>query len=211
MTGRRPLVILGAGGHGRVSAEVAAAAGIEVAGFLDAAMEPGREVNGRPVLGADMAALAPSHSPSTTGLFIAIGDNARRMALAREAEAAGYSLATLIHPAAVISPTARIGRGSIVMAGVVINANAEIGRLCIVNTGATLDHDDHLEEAVQICPGVHVAGTVRFGAAAFVGTGAAIVPGVRIGAGAVVAAGATVTADVPDGARVAGTPARPMT
>ena len=51
---------------------------------------------------------------------------------------------------------------------------------------------------------------VSIGADAYIGAGAILLPGVRIGAGALVAAGALVRTSVPDGARVAGVPAREL-
>ncbi|MEZ5776536.1 MAG: acetyltransferase [Hyphomicrobiaceae bacterium] len=206
-----PLVILGAGGHGRVVAEVAAATGRDLLGFIDGRFPPGERVNGLPVLARDLDGLATKAPPDRAELFVAVGDNATRFRLAAEAIARGYRLASLVHPSAILSPTVTLGAGSVLMAGVVVNANAVIGDFCIVNTAASLDHDNWLADGVQICPGVRSAGTVRYGRSAFVGTGAVIVPGISIGAEAVVGAGAVVIRDVFERARVAGNPARPIT
>ena len=204
------LVIIGAGGHGRVCADVARAAGIEVLGYCDSAMATGTDVGGHQVLAASIEALEADITAQKPLIFAAIGDNARRMALLEEVRGKGFTLATLIHPSAVISPSATIGEGSVVCAGTVINADTTIGVGCIVNTSSGLDHDNQLADGVQICPGVHAAGTVRYGEQSFVGTGAAIIPDIAIGARAVVAAGAAVTRDVADDQMVAGVPAVPI-
>lgn len=204
------LIIVGAGGHGRVCAEVARAAGLTVVGFCDAAKGIGEMVNAIPVVASGPGDLPADYDPSETGLFIAIGDNDRRAELSAEAEGLGYRLPILIHPSAILSESATVAGGTVLMPAVVINANSRIGRGCIVNTSATLDHDNALEDFVQISPGVHSAGTVTYGARAFVGTGAAIIPGVSIGVGAIVGAGSTVVRDVADGERVVGVPAAPI-
>lgn len=204
------LIIIGAGGHGRVCAEVARAAGWTVAGFCDASLTVGEQVNGVPVLGAGPGDLGGDASPSAVSVFVAVGDNERRSQLTAEAAEFGFGLATIIHPSAILSETAAIDAGTVVMASVVVNANSRIGKGCIVNTAASLDHDNQLGDFVQISPGVHSAGTVTYGSSAFVGTGAAIIPGIRIGSRAVVGAGAVVIRDVADGARVAGNPASPI-
>lgn len=204
------LIIVGAGGHGRVCAEIAQAAGFSVAGFCDAGKRVGEEINTIPVVGKGPGDLPPSLGPSDAALFVAVGDNARRADLVAEAVSLGYALPALIHPSAIVSETAVVGEGSVLMPAVVVNANSRIGRGCIVNTAASLDHDNELADFVQICPGVRSAGTVQYGAGAFVGTGAVVIPGVRVGKAAIVAAGATVIRDVPDEARVAGVPATPV-
>lgn len=203
------LVILGAGGHGRVCAEVAVAAGHAVTAFCDAATGLGSHVNGIPVIGSDsVSELMSRHSPDTTDVFVAIGDNDRRMALLMEAERAGFGVATLLHPSAVISPSAEIGPGTVAMANCVVNANSRIGRGCILNTACSVDHDNVLSDGVQICPGVRAAGNVHFGEKAFAGTGAIFVPGVQIGAGAYIAAGCLVASNVEAGAKVRRFPSR---
>lgn len=204
----KPIVIIGAGGHGRVCAEVAQAMGRTVVGFCDDGREPGSLVNGLPILGKGLAQLRSSHPPADHAVFVAIGNNDKRKALSEGARLLGYEMATLIHPSAIVSPSASVGEGSVLTAGAILNANVRVGRSCIVNTAATLDHDCMLEDGVQICPGVHAAGTVTFGALAFVGTGASLIPKVQVGARAVVAAGAAVVRDVPEGATVMGVPAR---
>ncbi len=206
----RTLVIIGAGGHGRVCADVAAAAGLEVAGFIDAAIDVGEAVNGVRVVGVQISDIVQTFGLGTADVFVAIGNNARRIELLDEALGQGYLAPPLIHPSAVISPSAEIGAGSVIVAGAVVNANARIGRGSIVNTSCSLDHDNDLSAGVQIGPGVHAAGCVSFGEMAFVGTGAVIIPNINIGARAVVAAGAVVTSDVGDEEMVTGVPATPV-
>ncbi len=204
------IVIFGAGGHGRVCADVATAAGFSVVGFCDNDKNRGDVINGIKVQATSLNELAEISPADETQLFIAVGDNETRKTLYEEAQERGFSLPNLIHPASVISPFSSIGSGTVVMPAAVVNTNAEIGHYCIVNTSCSIDHDSVLEDGVQLSPGVRSAGTVHFGAMAFVGTGATIIPGVKIGKSAAVAAGAVVVRDVADGVRVAGVPAKEM-
>ena len=204
---RGNLVIVGAGGHGRVCADVASTAGFTVAGFVDVGRKVSEEINGVVVIARHLAEL---QGQADFCMLIAIGMNAKRWSVLEEAEALGFKLATVIHPGATVSPSAKIRSGTVVMAGAVIAANARVGRACIINHGATVDHDNVLEDNVQICPGAHLAGGVHVGEAAFVGTGAIVIPGVKIAARAIIAAGAVVIRDVEVGRTVAGVPAQPI-
>lgn len=207
MTSR--IIIVGAGGHGRVCAEVAAASGLEVMAFCDAAGGLDAVINGIAVVKAgDISAVTGLFNPSEHVLFVAIGDNDARMRLMADAGSSGFSLPALVHPSAVISPTAEIGAGTVIAANSVVNANAHIGKGCILNTACSVDHDNVLEDGVQICPGVRSAGNVHFGEKAFVGTGAIIVPGVKVGREAHIAAGALLISDVADNQRVGRFPSR---
>src|SRR5438552_124198 len=98
------LVVYGAGGHGRVVADAAVAAGFEVLGFLDDSVPPGRNVLGWPVLG-DLAWLAGHPDVSVAH---GIGENAVRERVTRAAGQDGISFATVVHPSAVVSPHARV-------------------------------------------------------------------------------------------------------
>lgn len=115
--------------------------------------------------------------------FISVGDNGSRKI---ESLSCPGPYATLIHPGAIVSPSAEIGVGSVIMAGAVIQAGARIGKHCIVNTAATVDHDCVLGDFVHIAPGAHLCGAVNIGSGALVGVGIGIEPGVIIPAWCVV-------------------------
>ena len=201
----KSLIIVGAGGHGRVVLDAAREANFAVDGFLDTVARRGVKINGCPILGnnslLDDTELLRSHA-----FIVAIGNQKVRreisLLLLERSE-----LATVIHPHTWLSGSTVIGAGTVIMAGAIVNANAKIGRFCILNTGCTIDHDNILEDGVQVCPGVHLAGNVRCGADAFIGTGASAIPGISIGANAIVGAGGVVIRDVPGGATVVGNPA----
>lgn len=199
----RPVKIVGCGGHGRVIADIARSAGVQVTGFIDDNPRP--SVVGLPVDGPLRDVLKTF---DRSYLFIiGIGDAQSRRQIARQVIDAGGELATLIHPSAVIAPDVAIGEGSVVMAGVIVNTGSKIERLCVINTGVILDHDNTIKENAQVAPGCSLAGTVTVGSDAFIGTGATIIPRIVIGKGAYVAAGATVIRDVAEHTLVAGCPA----
>lgn len=203
----KPLVILCAGGHGRVVADAARAGGHRLAGFLDSGVPAGHIHEGAPVIGGD-ALLDDPVFVAGHDFIVATGVQALRRRLSLAVDARGGRLATVVHPSAIVAASAEIGGGSFLAAGAIVNPGARLGRFVIVNTGATIDHDDVLEDGVQICPGAHLAGLVTCREDAFIGTGAAIIPGRTIGRRAVVGAGATVVRDIPDDVTAVGCPAR---
>jgi sugar O-acyltransferase (sialic acid O-acetyltransferase NeuD family) len=199
-----PVVVYGAGGHGRVVADAAVAAGFEVLGFLDDGLPVGHEVLGWRVLGP----LAWLKGRRDVQVAHGIGANAGRARATEALDRDGTTLATIIHPAAVVSPHARVGDGVVVMALAVLNPGARVGRGAIVNTGAIVEHDVTVGEFAHVASNAALAGGARLEAHALLGTGANVLPGRAIGPRSVVGAGAVVTRDVAADAVVAGVPAR---
>lgn len=156
-----------------------------------------------PVIGNDLASL-----PAASSVFVAIGDNVRRLEVARLLMARGHHLPILIHDTAFVSQHAALGAGTVVMPQAAINAGAHLGMGVIINTGASVDHDCQLADAVHVSPGARLAGTVTVGEASWVGIGASVREGLQIGAGVMIGAGAAVVTSVKDGARMLGVPAR---
>ena len=195
------LLIIGAGGHGKVVAEAAEAAGYAEIAFLDRDY-PERTMNGRwPIVGANAA-------QGGGVLFCAVGDNAGRARLF--GEMALQDSPVIIHPSAILSPSAVLGAGTLAGAGSFVMTDARIGRGVILNTGCSVDHDCVVEDFVHISPGARLAGGVHVGTGTWVGIGAVVREGVRIGRNAMIGAGAAVVRDIADGARVAGVPARAL-
>ena len=199
------LMILGAGGHGKVVAEIAELMGRwdEIV-FLDDNQKLS-EVNGYKVIGTlnDYMAYKDRYQYA----FVAIGNNKSRVELIDNMIRKGLVVPTLIHPFTAISANCKIQEGTVVMAGAVINTNTIIGKGCIVNTCSSIDHDCVFEDGVHISPGVHIGGTTNIGKATWVCVGASVANNVAIGKNAVVAAGAVVTKNIPDNVMVAGVPA----
>ena len=199
----RPLIIIGCGGHGRVVADIARAAGEPVAGFLDD--DPAAAPPGLPVI--DRVRPGIAEHLLTHRFVVAIGSGRERRTLAEEILAAGGTLAILVHPTAVMAPDVMLGAGTVVMARAVVNTGSRIGRFVVVNTGAIVDHDNTIEDNVHLSPGCTLAGTVTCRRDSFIGTGASIIPRIEVGAGAYVAAGAAVIRNVRPHTLVAGCPA----
>lgn len=203
------LVILGAGGHGRVAAEIAEMTGYERIRFLDPSW-PARQATGPwPIVGNDTM-LEDFRSLGASDVFVAVGDNRLRASLIGAIGRSDRQLARLVHPFASVSRHAVLDAGCLVAAGAVISCFARIEAGVIVNTGASVDHDCDLGTCVHIGPGARVAADVSVGALSFIGAAAGVRNGVRIGRDVTVGVGAAVVADIPDGTVVVGCPARPI-
>jgi UDP-perosamine 4-acetyltransferase len=203
------VVIIGAGGHGKVVLDILRAADLhEPAGFIDA--DPallGTAPLGLKVLGA-MNLLPKLVRQGVRGAVVAIGDSRVRRQCAALVREMGLELVNAVHPSAFVSPTATLGRGVVIAAHAVVSTESRVDDLAIVNTSAIVDHECHVGEAAHICPGARLAGRVRIGAGAFIGLGASIIQCLSVGESATVGAGAVVLEDVPTMATVVGVPAR---
>ncbi|MCC2618333.1 acetyltransferase [Aestuariibacter halophilus] len=203
------LVIVGAGGHGKVVADCAQQTGrYDRIVFLDQGFPSHQRQGAWQVVGTP-SAFANWQLPDTE-FFVAIGNNAGRQQWHEMLKTGGASIATLVHPAATLSPYVTLGEGSLVMPGAVINADVSLGRGVIINTSASVDHDCNIGDFVHIAPGCHLAGNVQVGTLAFMGVGCSVIPGIKIGAQGVVGAGSTVIRDVNADCTVAGCPAKPL-
>lgn len=196
------LFIAGAGGVGREALDVALAAGVSVAGFLDDS-HAGGQIRRLPVL-------CPADAPKGAGYLVGIASPDARRRLSAHLDEAGLHAATLIHPRALIAPETTWRPGLLVMAGAHVSSSVTIGAHCQVHYNATVGHDSVLEDFVSVYPGANVSGSVLLEVGATVGSGAIVLQGRTVGRDAFVGAGAVVTRDVPAGAVVVGSPARPL-
>ena len=201
------LMIIGASGHGKVIADIAICMGkYDEIAFLDDD-EQISDCMGFPVLGRTKEVIQYADDYD---MIVAIGNARIRQRMMNVIDDVNGDLATLIHPHAVISAYARIGRGTVVMPGAVVNAGAVIGKGCIINTGATVDHDCILGDYVHVAVGAHLAGTVTIEVGTWIGIGAAVSNNLHICQNCMIGAGAVVVQDLMESGTYVGVPARLM-
>lgn len=201
------LLIVGAGGHGKVVADTACSVGRwDKIAFLDDRYPAMNRILDWPVLGKlDQARFFRSSYPD---LAVAVGNNTRRVELLRLFEKMGFNLAVIVHPSAFVSVHTVLEAGSVVFAQAAVNVGAMIGFGSIINTGATVDHDCILDEGVHLSPGVHVAGEVRIGRYSWLGIGSSVRETVTIGENVMVGAGAAIIKDIESDVTALGIPGR---
>lgn len=191
------LLVIGAGGHGRVAADIAKCCGYDQIAYLDDADRDG-------VIGT-----VADHKNyiDDADFFVAIGNSTIRERIQNELTRAGASVVNLIHPSAVIADSVRIGRGVMIAAGSIINVDAVLGDGVIINTAASVDHDCVVGDYVHVSVGSHVCGTVCIGKHTWIGAGATVINNINISGGCMIGAGAVVVKDITASGVYKGVPA----
>ena len=200
----KELIIIGAGGHGKVVADIAQKMGkYNKISFLDDADL--QECMNLPVVGKTKDF---KNFIDTCDIFVAIGDTKKREEWIEILEQSGANIPTLIHPSVIVGACVEIGKGSVVVAGAIINPCATIGKGVIINTGAIVDHDCKIGDYAHVSVGVCVAGNVGIGARTWIGIGATVKNGVSICKDCMIGAGAVVVNDIEIAGTYIGIPAR---
>ena len=202
------IVIIGASGHGKVAFNALDSSGdYQIEGFIDDNFEKlEKTLLGIPILG-DIKFLIDKLQDKIDGVFIAIGNNEIRKKIS-ERILDKFELVNAIHSKSVISKSAKLGKGILVVAGAVINPSSIISDGAIINTGATVDHDNIIGEFAHIAPGAHLAGNVTIGKLSFVGMGTSVIQNIKIGSNVTIGAGSVVVKDLPDNCIAYGVPAK---
>lgn len=203
------VVILGAGGHGKVVLDIVRSAGqLDPVGFLDA--DPaltGSEVAGLPVLGT-INFLPRLKSQGISTCIVAIGDNLARQRYMTLLRDQGLELGNAIHPSAYVASTAELGVNVVVAPHAAVITESHVGDGTIVNTSAVIEHECRVGSCVHLAPGAIIAGRARVEDGVFIGMGAKIIQCRTIGKWAVIGAGAVVLEDIPPRATAVGVPAK---
>lgn len=162
------LLLVGAGGFGRVVLEHASA--LYDCAFLDdgdATIVDGVSVIGKT---SEMASFYPEY----TLLLVTIGNNALRDRLYKEAASIGFSFPNIIHPSAYISPHAHIGTGCVILNNAVVQNNATCGDGCILNPGVELHHDSTIGSCCLIYTNSVVRSLASIGDRVWIGSNSTI-------------------------------------
>ena len=178
----KKVVILGAGGHAHVIADIIKAEGNKVVAFLDD--DENQKDSAGPILHYEKYL--------DCEFIIGIGDAEKRAILSQ----LNLKWHTAIHPSAIISDSVILGEGTVVMPNAVINARSKIGRHCIINTGAIVEHDNNIEDFVHVSVGACLGGNVFIGEKTWIGIGATIKNLVNICKSTTIGAGSVVVKNI---------------
>jgi sugar O-acyltransferase (sialic acid O-acetyltransferase NeuD family) len=209
----RPLLIAGAGGFARETADAVRAVysvdgSFELVGLLDdnPALH-GLAIGGAPVLGPiDAIADHPD-----AGVVVCVGrpdGYAARRDLVASLGVSADRYATIVHPTASVGATCALGTGSVVLAHVALTADVTVGDHVAVMPQVVLTHDVRVDDFATLASGVRLGGAVHVGTGAYLGAGVCVREGCRIGSWAMVGMNSTVTRDVPAERLWFGSPAR---
>lgn len=199
------LIIIGASGHGKSVADAAIKENRwkEVVFFDD--NEAIKSSMGLKVMGRSKDVFKYIDEAD---FFVAVGNNSIREKIQEMLLLEGASIASIIHPSAVIGTNVVIGVGTVVMAGVVVNSSSVIGKGCIINTSCSLDHDNILGDYVHISPGANLAGDVKIGKGSWIGVGSTVSNNVDICSSCIIGAGAVVISDIIKAGTYVGVPVK---
>ena len=180
----KKIAIYGASGYGKVVADIARLNGYNEVLYVDDGEN--KYISFEEFLQQDL------QIPIAFG----VGTNQVRAKLYKKCIDNHLDIVTLIHPTAVISNSATIEEGAVIMAGVVVNPDTKVGKCCILNTSSVIEHDNIIGHFAHISPLVACAGDVKVGKYAHIGIGSCIIQGINIGSDTIIGAGSVVVKNI---------------
>lgn len=196
----KPLIMIGAGGHASVLAEILLIEGRSIIAIVS----PEDITDNSPLAGINRLmtdeALLTAYSPEQVELVNGMGaipGNDLHFRLFNYFTKRDYCFASVISPNAIVSKSAQLGDGVQIMSGAIIQTSANISMNCIINSGAIIEHDCSIGAHNHIAPNATLSGGVITEAQVHIGTGANVIQGIKIGEEAVVGAGCTIVRNVP--------------
>lgn len=200
------VVIIGAGGHAKVIADIIIKNNDKLIGFLDDnIVKETKIIEEYRVIGKIEDAIKLQQVNKNLKFIIGIGDNETRKKIADKYNLSYY---TAIHPSAVIGLNVEIEEGTTVMANSVINVNSKVGKHCIINTAVVVEHDNFIGDYVHLSPTTVLSGNVKVAELVHIGTGCKVKNNISINEKCVLGVGTVVVKDINESGIYVGVPAR---
>lgn len=200
--------IIGAGTYGEAMCELAEILGYEVKGFYDEDDEKQKEiVMGIRVIGK-FSKLSENEIKDNS-FIVAIGNNKIRHKIMEKINKFNGITPTLIHPRAIISESAIIGKGVYIQANAYIWTKVKISDFCIISPNTVIAHHSTIGKACLVSTLTGVGASINIEDKVFIGMGCTIVTGMHtVGENSIIGAGAVVLRDVDENSVYAGVPAK---
>lgn len=202
------ILIIGQGGHSKVIRDIILSnEEHQIVGYLDDKYED-VTIRNNTYFGPIVSARQMIGYFHEVKFVIGVGNNRVRKLIVEKLNLPSEYYVTLMHKSSVVSSSAKIGDGTVLMAYTVINADTQIGHHTIINTRSVIEHDNKLGDFVHVSPNATLTGSVKIEEGVHIGAGATIIPGVEIGAWTTIGAGATVINNIPGYSTAVGIPAK---
>lgn len=207
---KEKIVLVGSGQHARVVLyNIKEQGKYEVICMLDSdESKIGQYVEGIKIVDTYDDLEVVSKKYETNKFFIAFGNMKYRKKVFEHFVNNGWEAVNIIHPNAVVSPSAVIGKGVLIECGCLITPNPVIGDNVVINTGSQVNHDNIVENHVYIASGVVLSGGVTIKENTLLDDGVIVTLGRTVGANSLIGAGGVVTRDIQDGVICYGNPAK---
>ncbi|MBD5166125.1 acetyltransferase [Helicobacter sp.] len=201
----KKLAIFGAGGHGAVVADILESQNLSFTILIDDNPH-GKALNG--ISAITRAEFLNLSNAKEFGIVLAIGNNLVRQNLYHFFSQNGFDLPFVAHSSAIISKSAQIASGTVIMPSAIINARAQIGTGAILNSGSIVEHDCKIGNFSHIAPSATLCGNVHIGDFSHIGAKSVIIEGKTIGEDCLIGAGSVVICDIKSHQKVVGNPAK---
>ncbi|MDE5758015.1 MAG: NeuD/PglB/VioB family sugar acetyltransferase [Allobaculum sp.] len=203
-------VIIGAGKYGEVYLSYLRESGIEVIGFLDDNDDTkNKSFGGLPVIGHTDTLPELKEKFGVEAIYCPLGNNKIRVEFLQRARELGYKIPNYIHPSVNISPNVKIGEGVYILLGSNIMPFTEIEDFVMISMNVNVAHHNILRKGTFLSTGCNYGASIIAEEGTYCGIASTIMTGItRLGKDCLVGAGAVVVRDVPNGAVVAGVPAK---
>lgn len=203
-------VIIGAGKYGEIYLSYLQESGVDVVGFLDD--DPavaGCSYGGVPVLGPISILPSLKQTHGVEAVYCPLGNNSLRVKFLRQAKELGYAVPNYIHPSVILSPNVTIGEGVYILLGSQVMPYTEIADFVMISMNVSIAHHNILKSGTFLSTGCNFGASIVAEENTYCGIGSTIMTGLhRLGRDCLIGAGAVVIKDVPDGAVMAGVPAK---
>jgi sugar O-acyltransferase (sialic acid O-acetyltransferase NeuD family) len=207
---KKPLILIGGGGHCRSCIDVIEAEGsYAIEGILDTPDRIGKTLLGYSFIGDDT--MIDSLVKKGYYFLVTLGQMnvaSKKKDLFLSLRNRGAKMAIIQSPTSRVSKHASLGEGTIVMHSSCINAGATVGENVILNTGSLVEHDVTIESHVHVSTHAIINGGSSIKENCFLGSNSVVVQNVQINSGVVIGAGAVVTASIDKAGTYVGCPAK---
>ena len=200
------IILIGDSGHGKVIADIVKSNGDYVVAKLDDKYSETFSENS--CFYGPVSKVKEVIEEQHAKVIVSIGSNTIRKKIVERLNLLDEDYAICIHNQTIISSSANIGLGTVIMPGAILNADARIGNHSIINSSSVIEHECAIGDFCHISPGSIMTGGVELGEGVHIGAGATVIPLKKVKQWSVVGAGSVVIEDIKEFSTAVGIPAK---